>query len=458
MEGENNVNRREKKKKNKKRKRLDVKTEILPEQPDKIAPLVGYFPTGFDPQKARTSEEDDPKVRVFRNKNRPNRLQLVVSPNGSNVEFVGTNFSGEGAAAQVCTYALGVLDKETQSLKIVPIASNKVFLFFILAKKCLIFHFFIFSLEHGKFLIEIEIVGLRELYTSIFRLEPRVRGSDLGEKEPSNELKEEHLAQENRADRIRDLTNLYGTKKSITRANKLESLNQKEDPSAQKDLDRKIEGVVINKEALESAGAYTARNIPPHDSTATTPEKAYPLEKIILKGEWDYLLDVLELIQSEAEIDTKAYPSFVCNRFHKLGEIQDEVEKRRIACIFSYITHLIKFKDQRSADGIASAKYHKLPAILFQKFFGMFADSEKGRMSDEKNNLLISYVLVLTLIADEFQTDTSDIASDLRLNPMSLRMHYQHLGCKLSRVDKLLLATLPVPLEFPKVRAHRRRR
>ncbi|GAB4838725.1 hypothetical protein Ancab_028268 [Ancistrocladus abbreviatus] len=31
---------------------------------------------------------------VYRNQGKPKRLQLVVSPNGSAVDFVGTNYSG----------------------------------------------------------------------------------------------------------------------------------------------------------------------------------------------------------------------------------------------------------------------------------------------------------------------------------------------------------------------------
>ena len=85
---------------------------------------MGYFPSGFDPNGDRSSTV----ARVFRNKDKPKRLQLVVSQNnGSKVDFVGTNYTGEAAAGhQHCSYALGVLDKETQTLKIVPIASNKV--------------------------------------------------------------------------------------------------------------------------------------------------------------------------------------------------------------------------------------------------------------------------------------------------------------------------------------------
>lgn len=105
-------------------------------------------------------------------------------------------------------------------------------------------------------------------------------------------------------------------------AKKSDALKQKVDASSEQNLDRKMKKVVINKEALESAAAPTARNIPPYDSSATTPQQAYPLEKIILNGEWDYLLDILEFSQVGAEVAPDSYPSFVYNRIHKLGEIQ----------------------------------------------------------------------------------------------------------------------------------------
>ncbi|CAL5377243.1 unnamed protein product [Camellia sinensis] len=146
------------------------KIETFSEHPDKIAPLVGYFPSGFDPLKEESSTQEQPKVRVFRHENRTKRLQLVVSPNGSQVNFVGTNYSGEATAPQLCNYALGVLDKESQTLKIVPIASNK-----------------------------------------ICRLEPIVAGSDSYEKEPSKE----ELRAEERADKIRELKRMYSTAKSV---------------------------------------------------------------------------------------------------------------------------------------------------------------------------------------------------------------------------------------------------
>lgn len=108
----------------------------------------------------------------------------------------------------------------------------------------------------------------------------------------------------------------------ILQMKKNDALKLQEDPKMKANLDRKIKEVAINKDALESATAPTARNVPPYDSSATTPEHAYPLDKIILSGEWNYLLDILELVQGGLEVAPDTYPSFIRNRYNKLWEIQ----------------------------------------------------------------------------------------------------------------------------------------
>ncbi|KAK4344816.1 hypothetical protein RND71_034992 [Anisodus tanguticus] len=397
-------------KSNKKNKENHTVTmETIAENPNNISPIVGYFPSGYDPLSNKSV------TKLYKNVKRNNRLQLVVSPNGSQVDFVGTNYSGEATSAQLCTYSLGVLDKETQTLKIVPIAANK-----------------------------------------IIRLEPRVRESEVPETEDPETVKQE-LTEEERYEKMKILTQMYSSKKSILQARKLDSLRQQEDTGNQEEFDKNIAGA-INKEALEVAVITdNARNIPPHDLAATTPQLAYPLDRIIFSGEWNYLLDVFELVKAGADVTHDLYPSFVCNRSYKLEHIQDENEKKRLAGIFSFIAHLVKFKDKHSMDGVSSSKHHKIPVILFQKFSSMFAITNSKRLPDEKRDLLISYVLVLTLFADDFRSDLSDIAKDLRMSAVTLRPYYEYLGCKFVREKNVLLATLPVPLEFPTLRRKRRR-
>ncbi|CAK7356894.1 unnamed protein product [Dovyalis caffra] len=420
--------------------RIDVRLEVVNNQVDKTAPIVGYFPSGYNPHKRNDINDAQepnlplavpPSVKLYRNAQRANvenssgeknekgrssdRLELVVSPKGSKVEFVGNSYKGEAMAAQLCTYALGVFDKATQTLKIMPVAGNK-----------------------------------------ILRMEPKVQGWLAADTEPAN-FENGEITAEERAAKIRQLNVQYGPKKSIIRDKKMQALRKGDDPLSQKDLGRKIENVPVNKGALENTSGHSARNIPPYNSSANTPQEAYPLDGIILTGEWDFLEDIYQILQIGGELANNDYPTFVCKRIQKLHEIQDEVEKKRLSCIFSYINHLIKFKDQHSMDGASSARSHKFPSILRQKFFDMF-NPETRRLSVENIDLLVSYVLVLTLYADDFRTFPADISNDLRMNPATVKSHYRNLGCKMEREKNKYFATLPVPLDFPQPKRKFRKR
>ncbi|KAL6218105.1 hypothetical protein ACLB2K_011322 [Fragaria x ananassa] len=328
-----------------------------------MAPLVGYFPSGFDPDPNSTN------VGVFRHKQRGGtRLQLVVTPeNEAKVDFVATSYAGEAQAGEYCSYGLGIFDKATRTLKIVPIANNK--------------------------------------------------------------------------------------------NKKMQMLKRENDPDAHNDLDIIKQCMTTTEDLLEASEGHMVRNTPPFNASATTPQEAYPLDKIISTGEWKFLQDIHKPLKGESEL-----PQFVRNRIHKLQQIEDEDKKNKLTCIFSYIMHLIKFNDLHSKErqGISSekassAKAHRFPGIIRDKFASMF-DAVSGSLSTEKRNLLISYVLVLTLFGDEFQISLTDIATDLRMKSPDLRKHYEALGCKVSKKNNLLTVTLPVPLQFPSLKRKRSNR
>lgn len=116
---------KKKKKEKKHEEKFEVKIEMHGENPDKASPVVGYFPSGYDPLR-NEGEDSQANVKFYRHRKMPGRMQLVVSPNESQVNFVGTSHYGEATAPQMCTYRLGVFDKFTQTLKIVPITANRV--------------------------------------------------------------------------------------------------------------------------------------------------------------------------------------------------------------------------------------------------------------------------------------------------------------------------------------------
>ncbi|XP_039144378.1 DNA-directed RNA polymerase I subunit RPA49 [Dioscorea cayenensis subsp. rotundata] len=407
--------------KSKKRKRLQLSMEVLSETPDRIPPLLGYFPSGYNPE----AEDQQPEIKVFRNQKRSNRLELVVSPGDSNMQFVGRSYAGEAATPQLCTYALGVLDKESQSLKIVPIAANKV-----------------------------------------FRLEPRVVKSLSSEKDVGEVLTEEGASR-----KISDLTSLYGTKKNKDQASKWKLLNEQKKDGAATEL---LEGPRVDdeiEEASEVAKPKAVPNIPPFDITADTPEKAYLLDEIILPGERRHLIDIFEMVQSGVAFDSSVqfweengYPSFVYNRIYKLRYIEDEEELKNKAAIYSYITHLVTFMSRMSRMSrgrrSSNAASYNIPRVVYQKFTGLFIDPESHALTAEKRELLIGYILVLTLFVDDFRSEPADISKDLKIPYAELKPYYKQLGCKMLHDTDLkkLVQSLPAPLKFPEQRPYRRKR
>ncbi|KAL3814041.1 hypothetical protein ACJIZ3_015309 [Penstemon smallii] len=381
---------------------LEVKIHSIAENEHKTSPILGYIPSGSE-------VSTDSTIKLYKAMDSPNpaqsRMQLVVAPIGSQLNFVGTNYSGEAATPTQSVYAFGVFDKEKRILYMFPIAAKR-----------------------------------------IFRLDPKLLGE-------SSEPQHDEISKEEKADKRKNLPNMYTTTKNMRLCEKREILRKTEDPGSLEGLKQ----IKKNMKALEaSASTANPQNIPPYNLDATAPDMVYALDKIILKGEWDYLLDIFELVEAGVEVNCDDYPSFVCNRVSKLRDVKVRIYTRGLAGILSYISHLIKFKDRNSFDGLSSAKRHKFPSILYQKFTFMFGDTRnKKRIPDEKQKLLISYVLVLSLFADDFQTDISDIAKDLRMDSSTLRVHYGYLGCKFVRINQAWMVTLPVPLKFDTLKRKR---
>lgn len=425
--------------KKRKRKRTLVQTEYVQPQSGFGCPFVGYFPSGYDPLKSGDASSSL-EVGVYQNtrKFKTKQLQLVATPKEASVDFVGTNYSGENSQWQPCNYLMGVFDKETSTLKLVPISGAK-----------------------------------------IFRLEARVRGLEYGATNAEEEMAEE-LTAEDRQKRHQLLTATFGTHKSRLEAKRRDKSRLKEEALGdQSGIGKLFEEaaknttVLTGAEALARANASIVRNIPPYDASATKPEMVYLLENIILKEEWDQQPNVSELIaagrnsRTAAEFQRSDYPLFVRNRIYKVGSESGKAQDR-LAHILSYITHLLNFKamplhaikrllkarttlehdtdDKETAHLMESSK---IPGVILAKFLKLFSDSKESTRSREKTDLLISYILVLTLIADGFETRPSDIAADLKMTVPDIKSHYQELGCKGHGTQNNLKISLPVPLKFP---------
>ncbi|KAG8065155.1 hypothetical protein GUJ93_ZPchr0004g38954 [Zizania palustris] len=118
------------KKHSKKRKAITVTVDAYlagASASSSVAPVVAYFPTVYDPMAAAAaSRGEPPRSQLFRHTRHPTFLELVVGAPGGGLDFVGRSYVSEAVVPRLSSYALDVLDKASSTLKIVPIAANKV--------------------------------------------------------------------------------------------------------------------------------------------------------------------------------------------------------------------------------------------------------------------------------------------------------------------------------------------
>ncbi|BAF28637.1 DNA-directed RNA polymerase I subunit rpa49 isoform X2 [Oryza sativa Japonica Group] len=379
------------------------------------APVVAYFPTGYDPLAAGGGRKgrEAPRTRLFRHTKHPSRIELVVGAatgGGGGPDFVGRSYAGEAVLPQLTGYALGVLDKASGTLKVVPIAANK-------------------KLAHSQ-----HSGAVGEAVSS-------AGDADL---------------------KVQDITKAFGTQKDKAKDIKWQSLNeQRNDPSAFMDLDL---GNADTSVGANESQEPTVRNIPPYDPAADTSERAYLFDEIIPKSIRPHLVDIIGHFES-GEISSKGYGSFVSNRVNKLQELQGE-DKERLAWILSYITHLLSLLARNSSMSKRHRKENQatsgpvIPQYVYRKMVLMFTEPGSSALSTEKHELLINYILVLTLYADDFRSDPKDICEDLKMTRQMIKPYYDQLGCKSSSAGafKSSVMTLPAPLKFPKEATRRKRR
>ncbi|KAL2609648.1 hypothetical protein R1flu_028221 [Riccia fluitans] len=454
MEMETNTRKR------KKDRGVKAKMEYVTGKEGKGCPYVAFFPSRFDPLKdSGESEESITEFAAYKNPKPLSRQQELVAWTSEDVDFVGANYVGEAAGWQPCNYLLGVFDKEKGSLKLMPLAGEKV-----------------------------------------FRMEPRIRGLEYG-RPPDEEEEENKNTPEMQKLRRKMLTEAFGSQRSRLRAARYERGIIKEDDLADmkgsmENLFKEAaddEALFTTEQALAQANADVVRNIPPHDVNAKSPQSAYPLGKIITSEEWESM-DVKDLqaaakytfSEVQALREEKAYPEFVLSRLKRLRVEGDKGGSDRRAHILMYMKHLLAFHGaghhmiKKAADPWGGGGGSNLtvelgiPGPIVTKFLNIFTTkgTQPGSQGGAKRNkehveLQISYVLVLGLMADDYQADPYDLASELKMTVSQLRPHYEQLGCKFEQVrgeerkaggeadtsaKNRWKVMLPVPLKFPILR------
>mmetsp|Transcript_9095 Transcript_9095/g.15550 ORF Transcript_9095/g.15550 Transcript_9095/m.15550 type:complete len:328 (+) Transcript_9095:400-1383(+) len=292
-----------------------------------------------------------------------------------------------------------------------------------------------------------------------------------------------------RQQQFKRLTEEFGSKKARRRLSAKER-GQMVDEETEKELaqltgnqepEREKQAFKTAQEEFECTGILRA-GLPPYDPSGKTPHDVYKLEDLVSKTELDgleerhikILLDCSSSAEKvEAARSSNMWPEYVLDRAQRLrANLPAHVQK---AALLVYWSHLWLFymrsdKARDTPEEYASKNF--APMITVQKLFATFTDQERNRTGTisyfqpkSKKDLLLSYMLALALIIDDFSSEPALIVRDVGIQRAKLLLHFRNMGCiikctgrKKGAEDPGALALLQVPLVFPPPRKNAKRR
>ena len=205
---------------------------------------------------------------------------------------------------------------------------------------------------------------------------------------------------------------------------------------------------------------------------AETPAEVYPVEELV--GGVNVLQQVgvkewIDKVNAGQDVQTKSM--FVARRL-KATVHSGDIKKLKI---LRYLLLLVEWCKSLKPKGKQGRRVPP-PEDISHLIAGWGSDTVNGvarRFAQDKllnkwhYDNLITHILALTLVLDNFVTDSHDIREDLRLEVKEISKYYSELGCTIARLGeaerKVLgiqkeaamshhLARLRLPLVFPKTR------
>lgn len=206
---------------------------------------------------------------------------------------------------------------------------------------------------------------------------------------------------------------------------------------------------------------------------ADTPAEVYPVEElvggvIILQAigvkEW------IDKVKAGQDVQTKSM--FVARRLKGTVESGD-VKKLKTLRYLLLLVEWYKSLKPSNKQGRRIPKLEEIPDDVVAGWGSDIVNSLARRFADGSivnkwyHDNLITHILALTLVLDNFVTDSHDIREDLRLEMKHIAKYYAELGCTVALPTKIeraamnlkkvegvthRLAKLRLPLVFPKMR------
>ena len=215
---------------------------------------------------------------------------------------------------------------------------------------------------------------------------------------------------------------------------------------------------------------------PKHDSSAKTPEDAYRVEDVVGEDMMVALKVKPWVTAIEEGKGVTVSSRFVVRRVEGLVEA-DEIKKLKL---LKYVLVLEEFHNLCVAKGKAGARIPKREVLreklgesdsVLDKLLERFTTNMK--VTTWHADLIRTTLAVLTLIIDDFETDTHELREDLGMKPSEIVKYFAEVGARIrpppekmqrekswTKAEVALhgIAKLKLPLEFPKPKMMSRNR
>ncbi|KAI9910687.1 hypothetical protein PsorP6_010987 [Peronosclerospora sorghi] len=410
------------------------------------APRVATFRNGPPP----STKRQDLAFELYENETKKQRLVLASS---EKVVYQGANFGYVGSSHDFSSYAVGVYDKQTHTVRVCRVP---------------------------------------QLYVMQQAL-----------KKASEPLEEDtrHGGEPTSVhDQRRELVNVFGSKKSrrmqTTRDANLVHVDYISGAaSVTETFKQKIAAAQRTREnaraldgsASKAAAALAATRmalVPPCDMDAPTPDQVYDVCKFIDGAVMESLTlmahEVLEELQTTSVAEYAARVNLASLPTRLLLALAAPYNVRKV-CLIVYVTYLLEFTTVRfplrkSAESVSDDK--SIPLVIVRHFLDLFTDVTDGThgartyfQSKAKKDKLCLHLMVVALTISDFSVDLGALAHDLKKSVVQVQAYARQLGCVVEKVKaeatgygeaskkhvhRAVLA-VPLHLPLPKRRAASRR-
>lgn len=335
------------------------------------------------------------------------------------MDYVGSTFGPDFATKnQPCNYAVGLYDKATGSIQLLPIQGGKV-----------------------------------------ARMDVRLHGLEYGPSSvPASEeasTREEKMAQNKRLvdsfGSTRRRRQMAAREDGIVRTDKLASPETLTRELGKKTNEAERLGITKDK-VMQSVTTERIRNLPPHHVDARTFPEAYLIDEVIPAAARGCLREglLLDAASQSHGKDSLAnhrppVPGYVLNRLSLLRD-SDQGKARRRAQTLSFLSALFSLADGRPQIHVNSgpggleaiAKSYGMHPDLLQELLDLFStrstDAEgrdKYERSSQQKELLISYILVLVQLLEGAGIQAAEFEAlrvQMKMSNQDLVLRFREIG------------------------------